>query len=89
MDSRKDTLNIDEVSTDPLDTSGHCPLTMMVQTKIEAAITPNTKVICVVHYAGVPCEMDAIMDIAKRHNLIVIEDAAQVFWLLLCFCCAV
>jgi dTDP-4-amino-4,6-dideoxygalactose transaminase len=44
---------------------------------IEAAITPKTKAIVVVHYAGVACEMDAIMDIAKRHNLLVIEDAAQ------------
>ena len=47
------------------------------ETKIEAAITPNTKAICPVHYAGVACEMDTIMDIAKRHNLYVIEDAAQ------------
>lgn len=45
--------------------------------KIEAAITPRTKAIVPVHYAGVACEMDTIMDIAKRHNLIVIEDAAQ------------
>ncbi|WGG51369.1 dTDP-4-amino-4,6-dideoxygalactose transaminase [Rugamonas sp. DEMB1] len=45
--------------------------------KIEAAITPRTKVILPVHYAGVACEMDTIMDIARRHNLIVIEDAAQ------------
>ncbi len=47
---------------------------------IEAAITPRTKAIVVVHYAGVGCEMDAIMDIAKRHNLLVIEDAAQGIW---------
>ena len=47
------------------------------ETKIEAAITPRTKVIAPVHYAGVACEMDTIMDIAQRHNLIVIEDAAQ------------
>ena len=47
------------------------------ETLIEAAITPKTKVIAVVHYAGVSCDMDAIMDIAKRHNLIVVEDAAQ------------
>jgi dTDP-4-amino-4,6-dideoxygalactose transaminase len=47
------------------------------ETKIEAAITARTKVILPVHYAGVACEMDTIMDIAKRHNLIVIEDAAQ------------
>lgn len=44
---------------------------------IEQAITPRTKAIVPVHYAGVPCEMDAIMDIARRHNLFVIEDAAQ------------
>lgn len=44
---------------------------------IEAAITPRTKAISVVHYAGVSCEMDTIMDIAQRHNLFVIEDAAQ------------
>lgn len=47
------------------------------ETKIEAAITPQTKAIVPVHYAGVACEMDAIMDIAQRHNLLVIEDAAQ------------
>lgn len=44
---------------------------------IEAAITPRTRAICVVHYAGVSCEMDTIMDIAARHGLMVIEDAAQ------------
>lgn len=44
---------------------------------IEAAITPRTKAIIPVHYAGVACEMDTIMEIAKRHDLIVIEDAAQ------------
>ena len=44
---------------------------------IEAAITPRTKAIAVVHYAGVGCEMDVIMDIARRHKLMVIEDAAQ------------
>lgn len=49
------------------------------ETKIEAAITSKTKAICCVHYAGVACEMDAIMDIAKQHNLLVIEDAAQAF----------
>jgi len=47
------------------------------ETKIEAAITPRTKAIVPVHYAGVGCEMDAIMDIAQRHDLLVIEDAAQ------------
>ncbi len=45
--------------------------------KIEAAITPRTKAICVVHYAGVACEMDTIMEIASRHGLAVVEDAAQ------------
>ena len=44
---------------------------------IEDAITERTKVIVPVHYAGVGCEMDTIMDIAKRHNLLVVEDAAQ------------
>jgi dTDP-4-amino-4,6-dideoxygalactose transaminase len=44
---------------------------------IEAAITPRTKAIAPVHYAGISCEMDVIMEIAKRHNLKVIEDAAQ------------
>jgi dTDP-4-amino-4,6-dideoxygalactose transaminase len=44
---------------------------------IEAAITPRTRVIAPVHYAGVSCEMDTIMSIAKRHNLKVVEDAAQ------------
>ncbi len=44
---------------------------------IEEAVTPRTKAILVVHYAGVGCEMDAIMEIAARHDLAVIEDAAQ------------
>jgi len=44
---------------------------------IEAAITPKTKAICVVHYAGVACEMDEIIAIAERHGLRVVEDAAQ------------
>ena len=44
---------------------------------IEAAITKKTKAIVPVHYAGVACEMDTIMNIAKNHNLLVIEDAAQ------------
>lgn len=47
------------------------------ETKIEAAITEKTKAIIPVHYAGVGCEMDTIMDIARRHGLLVIEDAAQ------------
>lgn len=49
----------------------------MDETLIEATITPRTKAIVPVHYAGVGCEMDTIMDIAQRHNLLVIEDAAQ------------
>ena len=44
---------------------------------IEKAITPRTKAIVPVHYAGVPCEMDTIMGIAQRHKLLVIEDTAQ------------
>lgn len=54
------------------------PDTMNIdETKIEAAITDKTRVICAVHYAGVACEMDTIMDIARRHDLKVVEDAAQ------------
>ena len=54
------------------------PDTMNIdETKIEAAITDKTKVIVPVHYAGVACEMDTIMAIAKKHNLKVVEDAAQ------------
>ena len=54
------------------------PDTMNIdEKKIEDAITDKTKVIAPVHYAGVGCEMDTIMDIAKRHNLKVVEDAAQ------------
>ncbi len=54
------------------------PDTMNIdETKIEAAITEKTKAIAVVHYAGVACEMDAIMNIACRHHLKVVEDAAQ------------
>lgn len=47
------------------------------ETLIESAITPKTKAIVPVHYAGVGCEMDRIMEIAERHNLFVVEDAAQ------------
>lgn len=47
------------------------------ETKIEALITPKTRAIVPVHYAGVGCEMDAIMEIADKYNLLVIEDAAQ------------
>lgn len=54
------------------------PDTMNIdETKIEAAITDKTKAIVPVHYAGIACEMDTIMDIAQHHNLCVIEDAAQ------------
>lgn len=54
------------------------PDTMNIdETLIEDAITEKTKAIVPVHYAGVACEMDTIMDIAKRHNLKVVEDAAQ------------
>lgn len=54
------------------------PDTMNInETLIEAAVTANTKVIVPVHYAGVGCEMDVIMDIAHRHGLFVVEDAAQ------------
>ena len=54
------------------------PDTMNIdETKIEAAITDKTKVICAMHYAGVACEMDTIMEIAARHGLKVVEDAAQ------------
>ena len=49
----------------------------MNETLIEAAITPATKCIVPVHYAGVGCEMDTIMSIARKHNLYVVEDAAQ------------
>jgi dTDP-4-amino-4,6-dideoxygalactose transaminase len=47
------------------------------ESKIESLITPRTKVIVPVHYAGVACDMDKIMEIANRYNLMVVEDAAQ------------
>ncbi len=47
------------------------------ESQIESLITPKTKVIIVVHYAGIACDMDVIMDIAVNHNLVVVEDAAQ------------
>ncbi len=54
------------------------PDTMNIdETKIEAAVTEKTKVIVPVHYAGVACEMDTILKIAKKYNLKVVEDAAQ------------
>lgn len=54
------------------------PDTMNIDEKlIEDAITDKTRAIVPVHYAGVGCEMDTIMDIAKKHNLVVVEDAAQ------------
>ena len=58
VDSRSDTLNIDE-------------------SKIEAAITSKTRAICVVHYGGVACEMEQILQIAKKHKLLLIEDNAH------------
>jgi dTDP-4-amino-4,6-dideoxygalactose transaminase len=58
IDSRRDTLNLDEG-------------------KLEALITPRTKAIVVVHYAGVACEMDAILEIADRHAIPVVEDNAH------------
>lgn len=54
------------------------PDTMNIdESLIESAVTEKTKAIVVVHYGGVACEMDTILDIARRHNLLVIEDAAQ------------
>ncbi|WP_295904501.1 dTDP-4-amino-4,6-dideoxygalactose transaminase [uncultured Bdellovibrio sp.] len=54
------------------------PLTMNIDpAEIEKAITPRTKVIMPVHYAGVGCDMDAIMTLANKHNIWVVEDAAQ------------
>lgn len=54
------------------------PNTMNIdEARIEEAITERTRVIVPVHYAGVACEMDTIMDIARRYNLLVVEDAAQ------------
>ncbi len=54
------------------------PDTMNIdETKIEEAITDKTKVIIAMHYAGVACEMDSIMKIARKYNLMVVEDAAQ------------
>ncbi|MEG0833425.1 MAG: dTDP-4-amino-4,6-dideoxygalactose transaminase, partial [Oscillospiraceae bacterium] len=54
------------------------PETMNIDERlIEAAVTDKTKAIAVVHYAGVSCDMDAIMEIARRHKLYVVEDAAQ------------
>lgn len=44
---------------------------------VEGLVTPRTKAIVVVHYAGVACDMDKIMDVARRHDLFVVEDAAQ------------
>lgn len=58
VDSRQDTLNINE-------------------SEIEAAITPRTKAICVVHYGGVACQMDDIMQIARDYKLMLIEDNAH------------
>lgn len=49
----------------------------MDETKVEELITPKTKAIVAVHYAGVPCEMDVLMELAKRHGIFIVEDAAQ------------
>lgn len=54
------------------------PMTQCISTEaIEAAITPRTRAILPVHFAGRPCAMDSIMDVAKRHDLLVIEDCAH------------
>ena len=54
------------------------PDTMNIdETKIEEAITPKTRVICAMHYAGVSCNMDVIIEIARKYGLFVVEDAAQ------------
>ena len=45
--------------------------------RLEAAVTPRTKAIVAVHYAGVACEMDAVLDVARRHDIAVVEDAAH------------
>ena len=45
--------------------------------KLESLVTPRTRVIVPVHYAGAACDMDAVMDVARRHGLLVVEDAAQ------------
>ena len=47
---------------------------------IEAAITPKTRAIVVVHYAAIACEMDTILDIASRHGILVLEDVAHMLW---------
>src|SRR6476659_686316 len=47
------------------------------ENEVAAAITPRTKAIFVVHYAGVACEMHALLELAQRHSLYVVEDAAQ------------
>ncbi|WP_241559606.1 dTDP-4-amino-4,6-dideoxygalactose transaminase [Hydrogenophaga sp. NH-16] len=47
------------------------------ETQVESAITPRTRAIVPVHYAGVACEMDAILDVARRHDVRIVEDAAQ------------
>ena len=57
------------------DSSLHSP--NMEAEQIEPLITEKTKVIAVVHYAGIACDMDKIMEMAKRHNLLVVEDAAH------------
>ena len=49
----------------------------MDESKVEELITPKTKAIVAVHYAGVPCEMDVLMEVAERHGIFIVEDAAQ------------
>ncbi len=57
-----------------------CPDTLNIDVNAAAqAVTPRTRALIVVHYAGIPCDMDAVIALAKRHDLIVIEDAAQAF----------
>ncbi|MDH5189735.1 MAG: dTDP-4-amino-4,6-dideoxygalactose transaminase [Gammaproteobacteria bacterium] len=58
-----------------VDSGKSCP--NIDASQIEELVTPKTKAIIPVHYAGIACEMDEILDIARRHNLFVIEDAAQ------------
>ena len=54
------------------------PLTLNISpVLVEAAITPRTRAICLVHYGGVACDMEALLDIAARHNLVLIEDNAH------------
>lgn len=58
-----------------VDSCSHHP--NMDVSKLEALITPKTKAIVAVHYAGIACDMDVIMELANKHNLFIVEDAAQ------------